>query len=47
MTDVQKKIKELTDKINNHNIQYYVFDNTQVYIKDNIISPENIKIDLL
>ena len=27
MTDVQKKIKELTDKINNHNIQYYVYDN--------------------
>ena len=25
--DIEKKIKELSDKINHHNIQYYVHDN--------------------
>ena len=30
MTDVQKKIEELTDKINNHNIQYYVYNQPKI-----------------
>ena len=30
MMDIKKKIKALTDKINHHNIQYYVYDNPLV-----------------
>ncbi len=43
---MRKYLIEAQLRIENSQNQYYVFDNTHVYIKDNIVSPDNAKISL-
>lgn len=43
---MRKYLIEAQRRLENNQNQYYVFDNTHVYVKDNIISPDNTDLSL-
>ena len=43
---MRKYLIEAQQRLENNQNQYYVFDNTHVYVKDNIVSPDNTDLSL-